>query len=150
MVVSKELTESRLAPESDEDTSRLLNSAPNDLEAGNVPAEPTKSSEESAANKKFLKNVSLALLAVQNCAMILSMKYSKTYIPAGGKRYLSTTAVVVVCQKKKCYVRSVQMILRCLAFFGCRVRFRSSSFVSLIYSTRRVVWADLAAKSKSK
>ena len=43
-----------------------------------------------------MKNLSLALLAVQNCAMILSMKYSKSHVTPGNKPYISTTVVVVV------------------------------------------------------
>jgi hypothetical protein len=89
--------------EADDDTSRLLNSGSGaaDIETGDEAGDSEKQSAkslavESAASKNFMKNVSLALLSVQNCAMILSMKYSKSKVLPGEKSYLSTTAVVVV------------------------------------------------------
>jgi hypothetical protein len=77
-----------------------------DLEHGEIVCEDRPSSDpkhtkragpqETPATKNFMKNASLALLAVQNCCLILSMKYSKIQTPPDGKRYLSTTVVVVV------------------------------------------------------
>ena len=98
------MAERGAAPEADDDTSRLLNagSAAADIELGEGAGDPEKQSAksqqaiESAASKNFMKNVSLALLSVQNCAMILSMKYSKSKVLPGEKSYISTTAVVVV------------------------------------------------------
>jgi hypothetical protein len=89
--------------EPDEDTARLLLSTSVDLEQGDGPESGNDSKlaarsapVESAASKNFMKNISLALLAVQNCAMILSMKYSKSHVAPGDKPYISTTVVVVV------------------------------------------------------
>jgi hypothetical protein len=72
-----------------------------DVEGGENPVEGRQAKrhtnvQESIASKNFMKNMSLALLAVQNCAMILCMKYSKTRISPDNTPYLSTTAVAVV------------------------------------------------------
>ncbi len=61
-------------------------------------SKPRNTAQETPATKNFMKNASLALLAVQNCCLILSIKYSKIQTPPDGKRYLSTTVVVVVSQ----------------------------------------------------
>ena len=89
--------------EPDEDTARLLLTTPVDIEQGEgaVAGNDLKQAArlapvESAASKNFMKNLSLALLAVQNCAMILSMKYSKSHVAPGNKPYISTTVVVMV------------------------------------------------------
>ena len=112
------------APEADEDNIRLLNSAAIDLEAGeagDAEKHGSKLPVESAASKNFMKNVSLALLSIQNCAMILSMKYSKTYVPPGGKPYISTTAVIVVANNNCNFSCSADMRMHVV----CRARSRS-------------------------
>jgi hypothetical protein len=98
--------------EPDEDTAKLLLTTPVDIEqaegddAGSDLKQAARLAPvESAASKNYMKNLSLALLAVQNCAMILSMKYSKSYVAPGNKPYLSTTAVVVVSN-----IRSIHFI----------------------------------------
>jgi hypothetical protein len=48
-----------------------------------------------------LKRASLALLAIQNCCYILSMKYSKHPADVDGKHYLSTTVVVMVSDDRR-------------------------------------------------
>ncbi len=113
--------------EPDEDTARLLLSAPVDLEQGDV-AEAGNDSKlaarsapvETAASKNFMKNLSLALLAVQNCAMILSMKYSKSHVTPGNKPYISTTVVVVVS------------LIKCLQSFFTNNRFHLLSKAYLL------------------
>lgn len=83
----------------------------------------TDTPKHMAGSKSSYKYLSLVILIVQNTALVLVMRYSRT-VTVDGVKYLPTTAVVLT---------ELLKLIVCVVMVFCEVRWSLSRGLSLLY-----------------